>query len=161
MMRVLSKHNLMERKMATMKSTGATMGGTQMTGTQGQQTTNNRVNWFEIPCNNLDRATNFYQNVFNVKLQMQEMQNLKMAWFPMGEMNTPGATGTLCKGDGYTPTNNGTLVYFSVNSIEQTLNQVTKNGGKVVRPKYSIGEYGNVAVFEDCEGNRVALHCMQ
>jgi predicted enzyme related to lactoylglutathione lyase len=49
-------------------------------------------------------------------------------------------------GDGYTPSNNGATVYFSVNDIDQTLRNVTRNGGKVLKNRYSIGEYGNVAV---------------
>jgi predicted enzyme related to lactoylglutathione lyase len=83
-----------------------------------------------------------------------------MAWFPMTQ-NATGATGTLVKAESYTPSYAGTLVYFSVDNIEEALTRVNKKGGKTLNPKMSIGEYGFVAHFEDCEGNRVALHSTQ
>lgn len=117
----------------------------------------NPVNWFEIPVEDLARAKTFYENVFSFELSINDMGPLKMAWFPMTE-KAPGSTGTLIKADGYTPSHNGSLVYFSVDDIEEILNKVNKNGSKTLNPKMSIGEYGFVAHFEDCEGNRVALH---
>ena len=44
--------------------------------------------------------------------------------------------------------------------IEGTLAKVNANGGQTLMPKTSIGEYGYIAHFQDCEGNRVALHAM-
>lgn len=119
----------------------------------------NPVNWFEIPVEDLDRAKGFYESVFNLELSVNQMGPLQMAWFPMQEGAT-GATGTLVKGDGYQPSNSGTLVYLAVNNIEETLGKIESCGGKVLMPKMNIGEYGFYAHFEDCEGNRVALHAM-
>lgn len=120
----------------------------------------NPVNWFEIPANDLDRATAFYEYVLGVKLTLQDFGPLKMAWFPMTE-DAPGATGTLIKADAYTPSHAGTMVYFSVDDIEAVLHRVNERGGIVLNPKTSIGEFGFVAHFEDCEGNRIALHSPQ
>lgn len=117
----------------------------------------NPVNWFEIPVNDIQRAKKFYEAVFNIEMQLSELQELIMAWFP-AHMNAPGATGTLVKANSYVPSHEGSMVYFSVEDIEATLERVTKHGGKVLNPKMSIGEYGFVGHFEDCEGNRVALH---
>jgi len=117
----------------------------------------NPVNWFEIPAKDISRATKFYQNIFGVELQLNEMANTKMAWFPMAQ-NSPGAGGTLIKGDGYKPSTSGTLVYFSVDDIESTLKKITAEGGKTLEPKSSIGEHGFIALFEDSEGNRIGLH---
>jgi predicted enzyme related to lactoylglutathione lyase len=120
-------------------------------------TRQNPVNWFEIPVNNLERARRFYESVLGVTLSLNDLGPLKMAWFPMTQEGT-GATGTLVKAESYVPSHAGTMVYFSVDDIEGTLTKVTTAGGKVLNPKMSIGEYGFVAHFEDCEGNRVALH---
>jgi len=114
----------------------------------------NPVNWFEIPVADLDRAKAFYESALGFELTINEMGPLKMAWFPM----TQGATGTLVKADGYTPSKAGSLVYFHVDSIEQTLKSIGDQGGKTLMPKMPIGEYGHIAHFEDSEGNRVALH---
>jgi len=48
-----------------------------------------------------------------------------------------------------------------VEDIEETLKKVDEKGGRILNPKKSIGEYGFVAHFEDCEGNRIALHSRQ
>jgi predicted enzyme related to lactoylglutathione lyase len=88
---------------------------------------------------------------------MQAMGPLKMAWFPM-EQDAAGATGSLVENENYVPSYHGSVVYFSVPSIDEALPRVSKSGGKVLNPKTPIGEYGFVAHFEDTEGNRVALH---
>ena len=119
----------------------------------------NPVNWFEIPVNDLERARQFYETVFGLQLSLNEMGPMKMAWFPMSE-GGGGATGTLMQSEGYAPSHAGTLVYFSVTDIEGTLDKVNANGGKTLLPKTSIGEHGCIAHFQDCEGNRVALHSM-
>ena len=117
----------------------------------------NPVNWFEIPVNDLERAKQFYETVFGFQLSLNEMGPMKMAWFPMTQ-GGPGATGTLIQSEGYAPSHAGTLVYFSVPDIEGALDKVNANGGKLLMPKTSIGEHGHIAHFQDCEGNRVALH---
>ncbi|MCY4613750.1 MAG: VOC family protein [Nitrospira sp.] len=119
----------------------------------------NPVNWFEIPVSDLERARQFYETVFGFQLSLNEMGPMKMAWFPMTQEGG-GATGTLMKSEGYTPSHAGTLVYFSVTDIEGTLAKVNENGGKTLLPKTSIGEHGYIAHFQDCEGNRVALHSL-
>lgn len=120
----------------------------------------NAINWFEIPVNNFDKAKNFYEKVFNSELTTMEMGPMKMAMFPW-EQGGAGSTGALVKAETYVPSYNGSMVYFSVDDIDGTLNKVTENGGKTLNPKMSIGEYGFVAHFEDCEGNRVALHSIK
>lgn len=119
--------------------------------------TANPVNWFEIPTKDLDRAQSFYEKVLGIQMQRQDMGDLKMAWFPMVQ-DGDGATGTLVRNEHYTPSHAGSLIYFSVESIEDAVEKVEANGGKVLNPKSSIGEFGFVAHFEDTEGNRVALH---
>lgn len=117
----------------------------------------NPVNWFEIPVNDLDRAKDFYEHVLETELSLNEMGPLQMAWFPTAA-DAAGSTGTLIKAEGYTPSHDGTMVYFGVENIDATLGRVAEKGGKILNPKMSIGEYGFVAHFEDSEGNRVALH---
>ncbi len=120
----------------------------------------NAVNWFEIPVKDIERARKFYETVFGTKLTLEEMEPFTMAFFPMTE-GVPGAAGTLIKGESYEPSHAGTVVYFSVDDIEETLRRVNANGGKTLLPKKSIGEYGFIAHFEDIEGNRLALHSMK
>jgi predicted enzyme related to lactoylglutathione lyase len=114
-------------------------------------------NWFEIPAADLARAEAFYEGVLGVTLSNMEMGPSKMEMFPF-EQGAAGAGGTLISAEGYTPSHNGTMVYFSVTDIEVTLGKIGEQGGKTLVPKMSIGEHGFVAHFEDTEGNRVGLH---
>jgi len=120
-------------------------------------TESNPVGWFEIPVTDMVRAMRFYEHVFGMKLDLQEMGPLQMAWFPMknGEY---GTAGSLVKNEAYLPSHAGTLVYFTAADIDAALQRVTERGGKVLRAKTSIGEHGFVGHFEDSEGNRVAVH---
>lgn len=117
----------------------------------------NPVNWFEIPVSDLNRAKTFYEKIFGIEIAVNEMNNLKMGWFPFKE-NGGGSSGTLMEAESYVPSYNGTMVYFSVDDIEATLKNVSDNNGKVITKKMSIGEFGFVGHFEDSEGNRLGLH---
>ena len=120
----------------------------------------NAVNWFEIPVSDLERAKKFYENILDIDISITEMGPRIMGWFP-GNPGKAGATGTLMKSEGYTPSHEGTVVYFSVEDIEETLKRVGAIGGKTLVPKTSIGDYGFIAHFEDTEGNRAALHSIR
>jgi uncharacterized protein len=119
----------------------------------------NLVSWFEIPVLDLPRAIKFYEQVFEIELHEMSMGPYLMACFPH-EKNIMGAGGTLVKGDGFKPSHEGSLLYFSVSNIDEAMSRVLEQGGKILMPKMSIGEYGFMAYFEDSEGNKVALHCM-
>ena len=119
----------------------------------------NPVNWFEIPVTDMERAKKFYESVLDVELSMLSMGPMQMFQFPMVD-DTYGSAGTLVQAEGYKPSHDGTLVYFSVGDIDGTLGKVIASGGKTILPKMSIAEYGFVAHFEDSEGNKVALHSM-
>lgn len=118
---------------------------------------NNPVNWFEIPVSDMDRAKNFYETVLGHSISVNQMGNDTMGWFPF-DPSAPGATGSLIQNENYTPSYSGSLVYFSVPEIDDVLAKVEAAGGKVINPKFSIGEHGFSGHFEDSEGNRLGLH---
>ncbi|HUG98738.1 MAG TPA: VOC family protein [Gammaproteobacteria bacterium] len=117
----------------------------------------NAATWFEIPVTDMARAVRFYTKAFGIELHEVTMGPSKMAWFPMAP-NAPGSGGTLIHDEGYVPSREGSLVYLAVDDIDGTLARVTEAGGRTLLPKTNIGEHGNIAHFEDSEGNRVALH---
>ncbi len=117
----------------------------------------NPVVWFEIPVHDMKRSREFYEYVLDTRLELHDLGGLEMAWFPMVQ-GAPGTTGCLAKGESYVPSHEGTMIYLSVGDIEASLKRIVEKGGKVLNPKMSIGEHGFVAHFEDCEGNRAALH---
>ena len=119
----------------------------------------NPVIWFEIPVSDMERGKAFYEAVFDRKLTLVEVESRRMAMFPM-VMEVPGVSGALVKEKHFVPSYAGTMIYFSVTDITETLKKVTANNGKELIPRTSIGEYGFCAYFEDSEGNRIGLHTM-
>jgi predicted enzyme related to lactoylglutathione lyase len=117
---------------------------------------NNIVVWFEIPVKDLNRAIAFYSKVMDVKLTAMDMGSEKMAFFPY----EPGTvSGSLNEGKDYTPSAKGTLIYLNGGEdLSVPLKRVKGAGGKIIKEKMSIGEYGFMAIFEDTEGNHVAFH---
>lgn len=117
----------------------------------------NPIGWFEIPALDLIRAKSFYESTLQMKLDLQEMGDTRMAWFPFDE-SAPGCSGSLVQSQGHEPHRQGTLVYFSVDDIPACLERAVAHGGKSLLQKTSIGPYGFIGILEDTEGNRVGLH---
>jgi predicted enzyme related to lactoylglutathione lyase len=121
----------------------------------------NAISWFEIGTTDLDRATTFYETIFNVKLAPLEMPNIKMRMFPLDDMMT-GVGGALVNSDGFhkPSATDGPLIYLNSNpDVQLVLDKVEAAGGKIMVPKTAISpEYGYMAVIMDTEGNRIALH---
>ncbi|MGH1519302.1 VOC family protein [Chryseobacterium sp. JK1] len=118
----------------------------------------NPVVYFEIPVNDLKRAEKFYSAVFNFTFEKEIIDQYEMAMFPFEEKKS-GITGALAKGDVYKPSKYGIIIYFKTKNIDETLDTVLLNGGKILYPKKIDEKYGfAVAEFEDSEGNRIALH---
>lgn len=117
----------------------------------------NAVSWFEIPAKKLSRAKKLYENIFDI--QMEDMDNdLKMTMFPVEE---GGVGGAICEhSEFYKPSHEGALVYISANPDLQTvLNKGQAGGGNIIQKKTIItDDYGYMAIIEDTEGNRIALH---
>lgn len=118
----------------------------------------NSLNWFEIPAIDIERSKKFYETVFDMEMEDNEMGDTKMAFFPW----TPGsgkATGAVVMGENYVPSMDGSKVYLNTNpSMDRILEKVERAGGKVLVPKMSIGEHGHIAFIMDTEGNNVGLH---
>ena len=122
----------------------------------------NPVGWFEIYVEDLDRAARFYESVFQVKIS--EMPNapngVQMRAFPMN-MGGMGASGALVKMDGFPAGANSVLVYFMTDDCAVAAKRATSAGGKIVKEKMSIGDYGWIALASDTEGNMFGMHSMK
>ena len=125
---------------------------------------NNPVVWFEIYVKDMPRAKKFYEGVFKASLEKMtapdSTDGLEMYGFP-GDMTTMGASGALCKMQGFNPGSNSTVVYFGCDDCGVEEKRVKEFGGKVEKSKFSIGQYGNIALVYDSEGNMIGLHSMK
>lgn len=118
----------------------------------------NMVGWFEIPVSDMDRARQFYETVFKIDIKIVDFGGMLMGWFP-DRGDVIGAQGTLIKQETYIPSQEGTLVYFISNDVQNELDRVESAGGIIYQPKTQISpEHGFMGVFIDSEGNRIAIH---
>lgn len=117
----------------------------------------NPVGWFEIYVQDVERARAFYESTFQLKLEKLESPELEMWTFPM-KPETPGCPGAIVKMDGKDSGAGGTIVYFSCEDCSVEAGRADKNGGKIQRPKFPIGQYGFISFVTDTEGNLIGLH---
>jgi predicted enzyme related to lactoylglutathione lyase len=119
----------------------------------------NILNWFEISVSDMNRAKSFYQTVFSIELDQQEMMGMQMAMFPYENMHGKVA-GALVQSDMHKPSTEGAVIYLNGNpDLSVALGKVEGAGGQVVMPKTHINENtGYMAFFIDSEGNKVGLH---
>jgi len=118
----------------------------------------NALNWFEISASDISRAKKFYETIFDIEMQDQEMMGMQMAFFP-GDM-TGKVSGGLVQGPMHKPSADGAKIYLNGNpDLGNALGKVEAAGGKVLMPKTKItDDIGYMAFFSDTEGNTVALH---
>ncbi len=125
--------------------------------------TKNPVVWFEIYVDDLARAKKFYESVLGVNLDILSDPgdtSIEMLSFP-SDMEKPGVSGALVKMEGFKAGGNSTLIYFSCEDCAVEASKVAAAGGRVQKPKMSIGEYGFISLAVDSEGNMFGLHSMK
>lgn len=126
----------------------------------------NMVGWFEIYVDDIEKAKKFYQNVFQTELTklsnpgIDATPGLEMWSFP-NNFEKYGACGAICKMEGVKPGGTGTLVYFSCEDCSVEEARISKEGGKVLKSKLSLGDYGFMSMCMDPAGNMIGLHSMK
>ncbi len=117
----------------------------------------NFITWFEIPVTDFSRAKKFYEDIFSITIEKVEMGEYLMGFFPA---DREGVSGSIIQGKSYSPAEHGTLVYLNGgDDLNFVLSRVEGAGGKIVLPKTLIREdIGHYALFNDTEGNKIALH---
>jgi uncharacterized protein len=115
------------------------------------------LNWIEIPVTDFNRAQVFYSTVLGVELNVMEMHESKMGFFPGEEGIVSGA---IVKSDMHIPSKQGCVVYLNGgDDLNNILLRIDLAGGKVIVPKTEISpEMGCFAFFIDTEGNKIGLH---
>jgi predicted enzyme related to lactoylglutathione lyase len=117
------------------------------------------VQHFEIPADDVERASKFYTMVF--EWNMQKLANpedpSKDYWFfdTKDENGNKGIGGGLMKRQApeHSVTN-----YITVPSVDDYVSKIEKAGGKVIMPKTEIPEMGFILVFLDTENNMFGLY---
>jgi len=116
----------------------------------------NQVVWVDIPVKDLERSIKFYSAVLGSEVEKKEFPETTIGLLPGAE---ECVSGCLVVSNENSPSQNGPLIYLRCEGrLEEAEAVIESNGGKVLTPRQSIGEYGFRTVMLDSEGNRIALH---
>jgi predicted enzyme related to lactoylglutathione lyase len=114
---------------------------------------------FEIPADDLDRASTFYRDVFGWEIAKMpgpfEYYGVRTtATDETGMPKGPGVNGGMMKRmhPGQVPTN-----YIGVADIDAHTAKLVEAGGEVCVPKMAVPGHGWLVQFKDPEGNVLAL----
>jgi len=114
------------------------------------------ISWIEIPVIDLERATTFYSDVFQLEFEREDIGdgNVK-SLFPANS----GMSGALSYGPAWAPSPDGVILYFAAgDDLQVDLDRVVAAGGDIVESKQTVdatsGYWGR---FRDTEGNIVGL----
>jgi len=113
----------------------------------------NGLTHFEIPVNDVDKAKEFYSNLFD--WEFNYMEEMKYLMF-----NTQSEDGkTKLSGGIFKKPNESFKVtnYFSVKNLTESAKKVEELGGKIVVPKTPVPGMGWFVHFTDMDGNLLAL----
>jgi predicted enzyme related to lactoylglutathione lyase len=114
---------------------------------------------FEIPADDLERASGFYQEAFGWQLTpMPEMEYTAIATTPIGPDGVPTEAGAI---NGGMFARNQPLttpvVTVDVDDVDAALAKVEQLGGKTVAGRQAVPGMGYSAYFKDPEGNILGL----
>ena len=108
--------------------------------------------WFEIPAENLERASAFYGALFGWKIH--PFPGMKDYWHidTGGSDDSPDGAlmARICPEHPITK-------YISVESVTKAMAKVEKLGGKIHKAKTAVPQMGYFAICQDTENNTFAL----
>ena len=122
-----------------------------------------KAGFFDIYVADMDRAQRFYETVLETQLNAMDDPNdssVQMRAFA-DDFQSHGAGGALVKLEGAKPGPGGTMIYFTCEDCAVEAARVEPAGGKLVRPKFPIGDHGFVALASDTEGNMIGFHSLK
>jgi predicted enzyme related to lactoylglutathione lyase len=120
----------------------------------------NPIRWFEIYVQDMERAKQFYGALFDYQFKPLQTPEAEMWAFP-DAMERYGCGGALIRMEGVPSGGGGTLVYFGTDDCSVQEARAQQAGGRVFKPKMSIGPHGFISLIYDTEGNLIGLHSMK
>jgi hypothetical protein len=121
--------------------------------------TSDRVTWFELPADDMKRASAFYSDVFGWSMSEMGGGSMFAQTAPSDENTTPLEKGAI-NGD-LSPRSEAftaPLIVITVEDIHAKLEMVTKAGGTIVLPRKVVTEMNIIwAIISDTEGNRIGV----
>ena len=120
-----------------------------------------KVSWFEMPADDVKRASEFYGKVFGWATPPMGDDATFALTVKADENGNPtevgGINGGFHKRQGASDA--GPVVNIYVDDIDAKLVAVEKAGGRIIQPRTEVGEYGlSMGLFSDTEGNVMGVY---
>ncbi|KMJ52111.1 hypothetical protein ACG97_15165 [Vogesella sp. EB] len=115
------------------------------------------VHWFEIPATDFERAVAFYRQTFHVELHVEPFMGEQIAVFRTAGGEHPGCIMTSPR---LQPGSAGSRVYLDGGpDLDALLARIQAAGGVILQPRLTLPDgNGDIALFQDSEGNHIGLH---
>ncbi|MDQ3084715.1 MAG: VOC family protein [Thermoproteota archaeon] len=118
-----------------------------------------RVNFFEIPFDDVERVTKFYSTVFG--WQIEKNTSAGFDYYLINTKNDVDVDGRASSYSGdmikkREPADH-IVIYVDVPSVEEYAKKVNENGGKILVQKTEVKDMGYFIYCEDSEQNRFVL----
>ena len=118
-----------------------------------------KVQHFEIPVDNLDRAKKFYKDTFN--WNMTDMPEMKYVILHTGETDKKGMIKDMGVINGGMMKRSAKIkspvIVITVDDLDNSISKVKMNGGKLVVEKMPVSDMGFLAYLQDSEKNIIGL----
>jgi predicted enzyme related to lactoylglutathione lyase len=118
------------------------------------------LNWFEIPTSNIDKARDFYEAVFGVKMTTGQIGSATYSAFPYDRDNATG--GALIQDPACQP-GIGPLLYLNAgDTLDLMIQRALEGGATLATPRTALPPgMGFFAHILDLDGNKIGLHGAQ
>lgn len=122
-----------------------------------------RLVHFEIHVSDMERAKNFYGNIFGWSFQdWSDYAGMPYFGAVTGDEETLGINGALMQRQGPPPEPkqalNGFACTMGVENYDETEAKIFDNGGQVAIPKYALPGMAWQGYYTDTEGNIFGIH---
>ena len=118
-----------------------------------------KVEHFEIPADDVRRALDFYRTVFNWELN--PVPGVDYTRLLTVRVDDKVISQRPFEVNGAIVERNkeirGPVITISVSNMDETLDRISRAGGRVVRGRTEFGKRGYTAYFQDTEGNVMGL----
>lgn len=111
-------------------------------GTDADKAHHGAPSWFENYSTDTDKSAKFYSNLFGWTPEVMHMPGMDYTTFKLGDVQIAGMMLITGQMTGMQP---AWAVYFTVDDIDKTAAEVTKNGGSVFVPPTDIPQVGRFA----------------
>jgi hypothetical protein len=118
-----------------------------------------KVVHFEIPADDVERASQFYQEAFGWRLApVPGLAYTMVETTESGPDGRPTEPGAINGGMGARQAPlTSPVITNDVDDVDEALNTVERLGGKTIQGRHAVGDMGFSGYFEDSEGNVMGL----